>query len=102
MSVFISLSERVHTSQISRDRSVSDPGGLVLTRTNTLARVQADPCFLAQPRRSLVVLLFLSTSEVRHGQQGFQGVIEPFAPWGLESEVTFAHDIPYEQVREFY
>ena len=25
-----------------------------------------------------------------------------FGPWGLESEVTFAHDIPYEQVHEFY
>ena len=25
-----------------------------------------------------------------------------FCPWGLESEVTFAHDIPYEQVHEFY
>ena len=22
--------------------------------------------------------------------------------WGLESEVTFAHDVPYEQVHEFY
>ena len=25
-----------------------------------------------------------------------------FCPWGLESEVTFAHDIHYEQVHEFY
>ena len=25
-----------------------------------------------------------------------------FGPWGLESEVTFAHDIPYEQVHAFY
>ena len=32
----------------------------------------------------------------------FQGFIELFAPGGLDSEVTFAHDIPYEQVHEFY
>ena len=25
-----------------------------------------------------------------------------FCPWGLESEVTFAHDIHYEQVHKFY
>ena len=25
-----------------------------------------------------------------------------FGPWGLESEVTFTHDIPYEQVHGFY
>ena len=25
-----------------------------------------------------------------------------FGPWGLESEVTFAHDVPYEQVHEYY
>ena len=25
-----------------------------------------------------------------------------FCPWGLESEITFSHDIPYEQVHEFY
>ena len=32
----------------------------------------------------------------------FQGFIQGFGPWGLESEVTFAHDILYEQVHEFY
>ena len=25
-----------------------------------------------------------------------------FCPWGLESEVTFAHDIPYEPLLEYY
>jgi len=25
-----------------------------------------------------------------------------FCPWGLESEVTFAQDIPYEQVHEYH
>ena len=33
--------------------------------------------------------------------QGFK-VLFSFWPWGLEIEVTFAHDIPYEQVHEFY
>ena len=33
--------------------------------------------------------------------QGFK-VLLSFLPLGLESEVTFAHDIPYEQVHEFY
>ena len=32
---------------------------------------------------------------------GFK-VLRSFLPLGLESEVTFKHDIPYEQVHEFY
>ena len=32
----------------------------------------------------------------------FKVVYGAFGPVGLESEVTFAHDIPYEQVHEFY
>ena len=32
----------------------------------------------------------------------FQGFCWTFCPWGLESEVAFAHNIPYEQVHEFY
>ena len=32
---------------------------------------------------------------------GFK-VLRSFLPLGLESEVTFKHDIPYEQVHDFY
>ena len=32
---------------------------------------------------------------------GFK-VLFSFLPWGLESEVTFAHDIPNKQVHEYY
>ena len=31
----------------------------------------------------------------------FQGLFS-FGPWGLESEVTVSHDIPYEQVHEIH
>ena len=42
------------------------------------------------------------TNRCRSHLKIFQGFIELFAQRGLESEVTFTHDIPYEQVHAFY
>ena len=58
--------------------------------------------FYSRFQGSIKVSRFQGSIKVSRFYSRFQGFIELFAPGGLENEVTFAHDIPYEQVYEFY